>query len=1556
MSQRSSVPLDIVFSRACRNFGSTQEQLKEIEGMEVLAVYIPIIMFQEYATQFYRFRKEVKQANCYEAMLGYLLAIMFAETEPEIPTDRGRLPYVFLVEQVLPGHPPGEAPVYSENNPPKIVGYRFMLFYDRVGGPSYGNELDDGMDEEGGGGGGRGGRGGRGRRGGRGGRGGGGGGGGRRTQLTPATILDGSFLVNRKYADEGTVLPGWTNPAYLKNRDDYIQAISIANCIRYDEVKHKSLHDITNIACPNNALSLKKAVNLKQQGFSYNSKQINIAEYQCEIQGEHMYRYKFPEPKRVFRYLPSQIPKFLLYKIPLTVEEENDQIKNLKNTSQYTNTLSYMREIGMINTDNHIANTGEEYETYMNSLEGEESQLSFYNIGSLVSDDQTDANITTQRVVEDMHRHSLGVNTRLNEAQNHEYWHKTISTKRRHLQVVWGEQCENVAKRENVLRALYAHEPHKFDGMTAEDFQKRPLTETEKRELLGCHMAQFWIDCAKDFALIWSKDNDQQSEFKHYAIDWFEKFKTENGGKFMWFVNKTSRNLSLWCDFLCRMMSDLEHVYQCCTTHDKIIVNWFCLMNSSDPDRKRKFNVLNYGPPAKSKSYGLDLIEFQYSIPNVTQSYSRKTKNADTGSGNHDGTCVIMHETQRNLMGYSDYGRRKNPGMASGEEEAMFKDRITSGKMRTGYLVYDEETGARTSRNTVSWLNNTFAFATNDDPAEYSDPIRSRFFLQYIKERKRPGRDPIIMSQLQLSPEEVLIQDKTSEFYRWLHCNVVIVNEMILNGILLPVNTDYSGTMLNMVLKEAGRLGLTDASNIRKMYNVLACVRVAVIVRAVLLAFSSPLSEHAAVATTQTYSLSDHINLQGHLVDTDSSILISILGLLREQYENDLQFDCMRSLTHLVVVNPKWYSEFHQHCDPAAAKEIIEQRRRQALKEDATFIKRNKARAAGAPPAGAAPPAPPSINSSKEGAGSRATTGVPSNGGVGGGTPTGGAPVLRSAYEFDEDEEKTSSLAHQRNRDEDSSEEESSRARSKRGKGRKRRQREPSEEREEKRAAPAKHSAMDLGFIQEDIFDDSEEYWNKTVAVTDPVTKQTIHITRDELLLYAPRDEQRSNYLKIKLPFVRPRKQDGQSAAEFDDFQSARDIGKQIYPMLSEKPQSHDVNSTFIMLLQSVWQPPSLSLNEKEAEEEKYNEEGEPNISMGLEDDDDEKDDKLERPFQLKGNVLYVRRELIRHNSKAKLETAIRRVFENSVAVPGDYLFGARHSRHVFNQFNVIHIGRDLNNPPVITNPRFVSPKVLEVLKVYRSDLYRNSPPPSTLLENDSSADTQSVSHFVGDIDFALTVWSQHMDNIGWEFARIQKTNAFPERITHKLLCDIQDAKVDAWKSQKTKAQAEGNLAASRYLEQNPVRELAMYPDYMVSDVGEVIERNFLQERNTEEGKIKYSLKHQLAKRLKRLNETSAFAEGLVQGDASIAQLNVKDLAATLVQQTLSLHMSKSAAKAPVVVANKHTHFMPPLEPSSSANTSASRASIQPAPSPILHAPLQPQRSRSRASHVELDL
>ena len=133
------------------------------------------------------------------------------------------------------------------------------------------------------------------------------------------------------------------------------------------------------------------------------------------------------------------------------------------------------------------------------------------------------------------------------------------------------------------------------------------------------------------------------------------------------------------------------------------------------------FNSIFTGEGATSKSFLFDKMK-QMSIPGTIFEQTYQTKRANAVEKDQNDTITVFNEAPAGLF-MSNNG--KNGDL---EQEASFKEKLTSQTTRCLTFVKDEETDLRTNRTTCSQAIGTYWGATNDDPSAASEAMTTRFF------------------------------------------------------------------------------------------------------------------------------------------------------------------------------------------------------------------------------------------------------------------------------------------------------------------------------------------------------------------------------------------------------------------------------------------------------------------------------------------------------------------------------------------------------------------------------------------------------------------------------------------------------------------------------------------------------------------------------------------------------------------------------------------------------------------------------------------------------------
>jgi hypothetical protein len=392
---------------------------------------------------------------------------------------------------------------------------------------------------------------------------------------------------------------------------------------------------------------------------------------------------------------------------------------------------------------------------------------------------------------------------------------------------------------------------------------------------------------------VWNKFSTFIPDNLKVVIDWGEQFKLGNSYSLCYETNKITSNMSLWSDWLIQMCISAEMVEKAATCHHTLLVAWLAAQNASDPDRENKLHYLAYGPAATSKSFIISLVQ-RFCIPKTCISYTYKTTKADAVNGNQDGLVEIFHEMPADALGAANVAQSGG----CNQTENMFKSRLTSGlvSLRT---VNIGENGERNQIEVSNLCNGTFLANTNAKRSDIHDEMADRFFMTSLNPCPRQGRPlPFVLCSESLQRGKGL-KNARVEHMRWVNYMVRLVFCLIEYNVL-TLSTPQSDMVLPLILAQAKVLGMPKSDALRHLQRVRCGIRTAVVVRAILLRFGSRLSPFHG----EQFDWSQLLSLQSDLVDHDVSLPITILGLLKEQYEPELDTSVVEAMCEALFINP----------------------------------------------------------------------------------------------------------------------------------------------------------------------------------------------------------------------------------------------------------------------------------------------------------------------------------------------------------------------------------------------------------------------------------------------------------------------------------------------------------------------------------------------------------------------------------------------------------------------------------------------------------------------------
>ena len=207
------------------------------------------------------------------------------------------------------------------------------------------------------------------------------------------------------------------------------------------------------------------------------------------------------------------------------------------------------------------------------------------------------------------------------------------------------------------------------------------------------------------------------------------------------------------------------------------------------------WNMIYTGEGATSKSFVFETKK-KMSIDGTITEVTYQTTRADAVDGDQNDHVTIFNESPPGLFAAGKNNQNE-------EALAMMKEKLTSNRTRTKTLHIDKDTGERKNRIAISSQIGVYMGATNDNPAEAEEAVKTRFHWGEFEKIFRQDR---CISDYQKkafdmeSKPELLNRREEFLFYtRDQQMKVFYVWKFIFCKIIKDVSLDASATVLSQI-------------------------------------------------------------------------------------------------------------------------------------------------------------------------------------------------------------------------------------------------------------------------------------------------------------------------------------------------------------------------------------------------------------------------------------------------------------------------------------------------------------------------------------------------------------------------------------------------------------------------------------------------------------------------------------------------------------------------------------------------------------------------------------
>lgn len=310
-----------------------------------------------------------------------------------------------------------------------------------------------------------------------------------------------------------------------------------------------------------------------------------------------------------------------------------------------------------------------------------------------------------------------------------------------------------------------------------------------------------------------------------------KKYKDWNDLDGMWKHENIFINSMNW------KMDVFDNDLQVATGHSSLMMLHHSKYDAYRQTMDLHMNIIFTGEGATSKSFLFEKMR-QMSIPATVVELTYQTSKADAIDGDRNDTITVFNEAPAGLFMTN---KHTDPG-----DEARFKEKLTSQRVSCKTYEKDDETGLRTNRTTISQSIGVYMGATNDDPADATEAMRTRFYFgQFEKsERKNKSMDACMQGEkIWNEIGEDLLQETMNDFHMEHYRMALLFKLMYIGAISYPTLTTSDIVFMKMSDK-LRKMKLNTSTRFKERYDILC--RIYTMINAIDLIFNYETSDFVA--------------------------------------------------------------------------------------------------------------------------------------------------------------------------------------------------------------------------------------------------------------------------------------------------------------------------------------------------------------------------------------------------------------------------------------------------------------------------------------------------------------------------------------------------------------------------------------------------------------------------------------------------------------------------------------------------------------------------------------
>ena len=350
---------------------------------------------------------------------------------------------------------------------------------------------------------------------------------------------------------------------------------------------------------------------------------------------------------------------------------------------------------------------------------------------------------------------------------------------------------------------------HSLDTLDMMKYKQELMEEyhTENRR-------SFQEEMMEEFIRTVVKDvNSNVSEPVQSMIHWFNNV-YKPGMKLM--KKKADPDGSVFLNSIAMKLNFYDEDLQVSTGHPTLMLLQHAKYDTFRQQLNLHFNAIFTGEGATSKSYLFEKMK-QMSIPGTISELTYQTKRANAVEKDQNDIITVFNEAPAGLF-MSNNGKDGDK-----EQEAAFKEKLTSQITRCNTFVKDEETEKRDNKTTISQAIGTYFGATNDDPSAASEAMSTRFYWGEFEKVERKNKTIDMCMRGEKAWQDIGKDDLNRTLHN-LHLEqfqMMMLYKLMFIGVIKYPTLDVSDFIYEQVAKSLRKSKVETSTRFKERYDIM---------------------------------------------------------------------------------------------------------------------------------------------------------------------------------------------------------------------------------------------------------------------------------------------------------------------------------------------------------------------------------------------------------------------------------------------------------------------------------------------------------------------------------------------------------------------------------------------------------------------------------------------------------------------------------------------------------------------------------------------------------------